>query len=237
MTEKTFKSKSRTVQGKDGGSTIDWILANKPENIIQTKAEWTGSGADHAIVWAIKEMREKFRKKQMTRKRIWKNFEMEELKREADRLDWTVNGELTNRASLEEAVINLEGKIKQVMEKVAPMKTLEKKRKRSRWLSQELKNRIESVKRTRMSYMKTGCVEKREEWKAEKRQVGREVRQAKKLYTRKGIEDKNKCSKTLWQGVKDHLGWESTGAPTMLEVGEGPARRSIQAPGEIAEEI
>ena len=28
MTEKTFKSKSRTVQSKDGGSTIDWILDN-----------------------------------------------------------------------------------------------------------------------------------------------------------------------------------------------------------------
>ena len=63
MTEKTFKSKSRTVPGKEGGSTIDWILANKPENIVKTKAEWTGSGADHAIIWAIKEMREKFRKK------------------------------------------------------------------------------------------------------------------------------------------------------------------------------
>ena len=68
MTEKTFKSKSRTLQSKDGGSTIDWILVNKPKNIVQTKAEWTGSGADHAIVWAIKEMREEFRKKQMTRK-------------------------------------------------------------------------------------------------------------------------------------------------------------------------
>ena len=112
---------------------------------------------------------------------------MEELKREADRLDWTVNGELTNRATLEEAVINLEGKIKQVMEKVAPMKTLEKKRKRSRWLSQELKNRIESVKKTRMSYIKTGCADKKEAWKVERRKVGKEVRQAKKLYTRKNI--------------------------------------------------
>ena len=104
-------------------------------------------------------MREEFRRKQMTRKRVWKKFQMEELKREANRIDWTVNGELTNRASLEEAVTSLEVKMKQVMEKVAPMKTLEKKRKRSRWLSQELKNRIENVKRTRMSYMKTGCAE------------------------------------------------------------------------------
>merc|ERR1712037_554758 len=68
MAEKTFKSKSSKVQGRDGGSTLDWILANKPDNVKQTKAEWTGTGADHAIVWAVKEMKESFRKKQMTRK-------------------------------------------------------------------------------------------------------------------------------------------------------------------------
>ena len=78
--------------------------------------------------------------------------------------------------------------------------------------------------------METGCAEKKEEWKAEKRQLGREVRQAKKSYTRKGIEDKHKCSKTLWQGVKDHLGWESTGAPTMLEVGEGSKKKVNPSP-------
>ena len=237
ITEKTFKSKSKTVKGKEGGSTIDWILTNKPDNIVKTKAEWTGSGADHAIVWAMKEMREKFRRKQMTRKRIWKDFSIEELKQEADKLDWTIKGTLTNKTSIENAVKDLEGKIKQVMEKVAPMKTLEKKRKRSKWLSKGLKNKIEEVKKARMSYMKTGCPKKKEEWKKERRQVGKEVRQAKKMNTRKGIEDKSKCSKTLWQGVKDHLGWESTGAPTMLEVGEGQTRRSIQAPGEIAEAI
>ena len=191
MQEKTFKSKSRAVHGKEGGSTIDWILANKPENIVRTKAEWTGSGADHAIVWTIKEMKEKFRKKEMTRKRVWKNFELEELKREADRLDWTVKGELTTRTSIEEAVGELEGKIKQVMDQVAPMKTIEKKRKRSRWLSKGLKSQIENVRKARMNYIKTGCLKKKEEWKAERRQVGKEVRQAKKMYTRKGIEDKN----------------------------------------------
>ena len=198
MTEKTFKSKSRTVKGKEGGSTIDWILTNKPENIVKTKAEWTGSGADHAIVWAMKEMREKFRKKQMTRKRVWKDFNIEELKQEADKLDWTTKEELTNKTSIEDAVRDLEGKIKQVMEKVAPMKTIEKKRKRSKWLSRGLKNKIEEVKKARMIYMKTGCLKKKEEWKLERRHVGKEVRQAKKMHTRKGIEDKNKCSKTLW---------------------------------------
>ena len=63
------------------------------------------------------------------------------------------------------------------------------------------------------------------------------MRQAKKNYTRQGLEDKKKCSKTLWQGVKDHIGWESTGAPTMLEVNEGTGNGTIQEPKEIVEEI
>merc|ERR1719490_598962 len=79
----------------------------------------------------------------MTRKRIWKNFSMKELEEEANKLDWEELGELTTRGSIEAAVINLEKKIKVVMEKVAPMKTIEKKRKKSRWLSQDLKSRIE----------------------------------------------------------------------------------------------
>merc|ERR1712051_252662 len=122
MVEKTFKSKSSKGQGKEGGSTLDWILANKPDNVKQTKAEWTGTGADHAIVWAVKEMKENFRKKQMTRKRIWKKFKKEELKEEADKLEWEETGELTTRGKIEAAVVDLEKKKKVVMEKVAPMK-------------------------------------------------------------------------------------------------------------------
>ena len=132
MADKTFKSKSQAVCKKDAGSTIDWILSNRPQNIVKTKAEWTGTRADHAIVWAEKEMRIKFRKTQMTRKRVWKNFQVEVMEAEARSVNWSIAGEINSRTKLEEAVRDLECKIKQVMEKVAPMKTLEKKRKRSK---------------------------------------------------------------------------------------------------------
>ena len=157
MMGKTFKSKSKAPGGKDAGSTIDWILSNRPQNIVKTKAEWTGTRADHAIVWAEKEMRIKFRKTQMTRKRVWKNFQVEVMEAEARSVNWSIAGEINSRTKLEEAVRDLECKIKQVMEKVAPMKTLEKKRKRSQWLTPELKKRIENVRRTRMRYMESGC--------------------------------------------------------------------------------
>ena len=132
MAEKTFKSKSRTAGKKDAGSSIDWILSNRPQNIVKTKADWTGTRADHAIIWAVKEMRTKFRKTQMTRKRVWKKFQIDALEAEARSVNWSIAWEINSRDKLEEAVRGLECKIKQVMEKVAPMKTLEKKRKRSK---------------------------------------------------------------------------------------------------------
>ena len=127
MAEKTFKSKSQAAGKKDAGSSIDWILSNRPQNIVKTGVDWTGTRADHAIIWAVKEMRTKFRKTQMTRKRVWKKFQMDALEAEARSVNWSIAWEINSRANLEEAVRGLECKIKQVMEKVAPMKTMEKK--------------------------------------------------------------------------------------------------------------
>ena len=46
---------------------------------------------------------------------------------------------------------------------------------------------------------------------------------------------------TMWQGVKDHLGWESTGAPSRLEIVEAEKDKKVKKvlvnPEEIAEAI
>ena len=46
--------------------------------------EWTGTGADHALVWATKDLKTQFRRKRMTRKRLWEHFTQEKLEEEAD---------------------------------------------------------------------------------------------------------------------------------------------------------
>ena len=52
------------------------------------------------------------------------------------------------------------------------------------------------------------------------------------LYTRKGLEDKKRA-----RGKRPPRMGEHSRAPTMLEVGAGPTKRSIQDPGELAEQI
>ena len=87
------------------------------------------TGADHTVVWAKKDLKMKFRRKQITRKGVWKNFTLENLEREAGLVNWGNPQEISTRAGLEDCVEKLEDKIKQVMEKVAQMKTVEKARK------------------------------------------------------------------------------------------------------------
>ena len=138
-------------------------------------------------------------------------------------------------------VETLELAIKSVMERVAPMKTVVVRKEKNKWLKQELKAKITTVKKLQARYMESGSTVDKEVWKRERRQVGAELKQAKRKYTRKGLQDKEKCSKTMWQGVKDHLGWESTGAPTRLETVEAEkdkkVKRVLVNPEEIAEAI
>ena len=222
-------------------SKIDWILVNKPERIISTGVEWIGNGADHALVWAKKEMKVQFRRKRKTRKRVWKMFSKERLEQEASTTCWELEEGEGSEKDLEKMVETLESAIKGVMEKVAPMKTVVVRKEKNRWLKQELKAKITTVKKLQARYLESGSTMDKEAWKRERRRLGAELKQAKRKYTKKGLQDKEKCSKTMWQGVKDHLGWESTGAPTRLEIVETEKDRKVTRvlvnPEEIAEAI
>ena len=121
------------------------------------------------------------------------------------------------------------------------MKTVVVKKAKNKWLSQETKERITIVKKLQAKYLESGSALDKEAWKQERRCVGAEIKKAKRKYSKKGLQDKEKCSKTMWQGVKDHLGWESTGAPTRLESVETEkdkkTMRVLVDPEDVAEAI
>ena len=88
--------------------------------IKSTGVEWIGSGADHALVWAEKEMGATFRRTRKTRKRVWKEFSREQLEEEAKTTSWELDDGDGSEEDIEKMVETLEVAIKSVMEKVAP---------------------------------------------------------------------------------------------------------------------
>ena len=71
--------------------------------------------------------------------------------------------------------------------------------------------------------------------------MSKELRRTKKVSAHRGLRDKTAHSKSMWQGVKAHLGWESTGAPERLksqaEKLSGTTIKVIEEPEGICEEI
>ena len=94
----------------------------------------------------------------------------------------------------------LELAIKSVMEKVAPMKAVVVRKEKNKWLKQELKEKITTVKKLQVRYMESGSTMDKETWKRERRKLGAELKQAKRKYTKKGLQDKEKCSKPCGKG-------------------------------------
>ena len=53
--EQMLNQPTRRVTRKDGKtqeSAIDWIATNNPGKYTQARVKWMGTGADHAMIWA-----------------------------------------------------------------------------------------------------------------------------------------------------------------------------------------
>ena len=112
---------------------------------------------------------------------MWKNFTKDKLEEEANRVNWNLTPKKMDRNGLEEMVEELEGKIKEVMDKVAPMKVVEVKQKLSNWITPELKRDMKEARDLQRNHRLTGKKEDGEAWKTKRRQVSKDLRKAKKI--------------------------------------------------------
>ena len=235
---------TRRITRKDGKtqeSAIDWIVTNNPSKYKQAGVKWMGTGADHAMIWTERNLVGQLSRKRMIQRRMWKNFTKECLESEASKVNWNLKSAQKNREGLEEMVQELEEKIKGVMSKVAPMKIVEVKQKLTNWITPELKQGMKDSRDLQRQFRLTENRTDGEAWKTKRRQVSKELRKAKRVSAHRGLKDKTSHSKSMWQGVRAHLGWESTGAPERLksqvENPSGNTIKIIEEPAGICEEI
>ena len=131
---------------------MDWIATNNPGKYTQAGVKWMGTGADHAMIWAERNLKGPLSKKRWTQRRMWKNFTRERLEEEADKVNWNLTPRQMNRDGLEEMVRELESKIQGVMNKVAPMKVVEVKQKLTNWITPGLKRDMKEARDLQRQY-------------------------------------------------------------------------------------
>ena len=118
---------------------------------------------------------------------------------------------------LEQRVKNLETKIRNLLEKVAPMKIKNLVyRGKPRWISKEIDTHIKERHRTRSKANKTKLMADELEARRVRNIAAKKIKNAKTEYLRKKMENLTKNSPDAWSSVNEYLGWKKPMTPTKL---------------------
>ena len=205
---------------------LDHLYTNKPEKLSTVQTHFTGM-SDHKLLKVTRFSKSFKQNPRFIRRRMMKNFDdktfREKLKN--SHLDDILTCTDVNTAA--ELLVN---KLTNILDELAPIKTVQTRTNYAPWLANETK---ELQKERNEAQAKAAQSNEAEEW--------RQYRSLRNQATAKGREDKRKweeqkldhCENSpadVWKTVKGWLGWGSTGPPTQL-FSEG---RVVTSPAGIA---
>ena len=121
------------------------------------------------------------------------------------------------------------------MDKHAPVKVVKERPNEMEWITEELKKKIEARNSLKSQLEKNGGNSNQwKGWKQFRNKVNKEIKHAKREHMKVKISRRLENSKSMWDGVKNFLGWRSEGAPDILVNKKGEV---LQSPDKISEEI
>ena len=198
-------------------SLIDHVWTNSPLKVLRSGQEELAA-SDHHLVWVERVAKKLVEQVKRTEKRSMKNFRQEDLEELCRQQNWQYRGPYEKtEETLEKRVAELEEKIIQVIEHVAPMMVKKTKQKgKPSWITEEIKEKI----RERVLWRKIANHSKRDEDEMTARQkrneAGKVIKEAKKEHLGRKLENLGKNSPDSWAAVGEFLGWRKPVSPTML---------------------
>ena len=196
---------------------IDHVWTNCPVKVRRCRQEETAA-SDHQLVWVERSAKNLVDKVKKTEKRMMKNFKLEDLEELCKIEEWSHKGSQERTPNmLQQRVNNLENKIRNILEKVAPMKTKNLVyRGKPRWISTDIDARLKERHRARIRANKTKSMVDELEARSIRNIAAKEIKTARKDYLKKKMENLSKNSPDAWSAVNEYLGWKKPMTPTKL---------------------
>ena len=190
---------------------IDHVWTNSPVKVKRSGQEEMAA-SDHHLVWVERSSKNLVEKVKKTEKRSMKNFKLEDLEELCRIEDWSHKGsEERSKNMLEQRVNNLENKIRNILERVAPMKVKNLDyRGKPRWISKEIDIRIKERNRSRKVANRTKSMVDELKARTVRNLAAKEIKTAKKDFLKKKMENLTKNSSDSWSAVNEYLGWKKT---------------------------
>ena len=199
----------------DPPSGLDHIYTNRPDKCSEVQAEVHG-GSDHKLLKVTRFSKAEVRSARYVRKRCYKNFCPVQFCEAVKELSWF---ELYMCDSPSTAADILTKKLSNILDKLAPIRTIQVHTKYAPWLSSTTK---ELIKKRNEAHEKAAQSKDPDDWRAYKNlrnTTTAMLRSEKKDWTRQKLDGASHNPETIWRNVKSWLSWGNSGPPSKLFIG------------------
>ena len=193
-------------------SCLDHLYTNKPEKLVDTIAHYNG-GSDHKLIYTVRYAKDINRKPRYIRKRCFKNFDAVRFKNEIHSLKWL---DIYLSTNVDTAVQKLTDRITTVLDKYAPVKTVQIRSKYAPWLSNATKQVMQQRNRAQQALLRSPDQDKSREYKNLRNRTTNLIRKDKRSWESSKLNHLIHDSSSLWKNVKNILALKNTGPPKQL---------------------
>ena len=206
---------------------LDHFYTNRPDKLSPIQTQFWG-GSDHKLILATRFSKVIRTNVRYVKKRSYKNFHPQEFLEEVAKIRWL---EIYQCESVDSAVQLFSEKLTKILDKLAPVKTVQTRTRYAPWLSQSTKLLIEQRDQAQR---KASSSKLEEDWKLFRRlrnQVTSKLRVEKVNWQQDKLIKSSDNPGEQWQFVLGWLDWKSAKSPSQL-FHNG---RMMNKPSEIAD--
>ena len=193
-------------------SGLDHWYSNKPGKLSDIQVNNHG-GSDHKLLFGIRYSKAVISKPKIIKKRSYKKFDPFQFLAAIKSISWW---EVYSSEDVETATDLFTQKITEILDKMAPIKSIQVRKKYSPWLSPHLKDEMKKRDEAQCVAQETGL---EEDWKAYKKlrnSVNNNLKGAKKIWQKEKMTYYSEDSRSTWKHIRSWIGWSSGGPPTKL---------------------
>ena len=217
-----------TRQGRVGqaDSGLDHLWTNTPGKMSQIYTQYNGS--DHKVIMGVRFTKMIKNSTRYVKKRSYKNFDEVKFMEKIRHTSWW---DIYLTTDVNEAVQLFTNKVNCILDEMAPVKTFQTTSKYCPWLSEETREIIKKRNQAQKELSESKTDERFKNFKELRNKATKNLKNDKKMWQKKKLENCNNDSGKLWKNILGWLNWCSSGSPTKLY----HAGQIVTSPAKLAE--
>ena len=185
---------------------IDHFYTNRPDKLSHVQTQFCG-GSDHKLIFATRHSKVIKKNARYVRKRCYKNFEPSVFLAELEQIRWW---EIYQADNVDIAVQLFSEKLTGILDRLAPVKTIQTRTRYAPWLSKATKQLIEQRDQAQTNAASSRNQEDWEQFKRLRNQVTSRLRVEESNWHHGKLKNCSGKPSEQWQHILGWLDWKST---------------------------